>query len=254
MQTILANNLIIHCDRYKGNVRKLDNYRAFLVIIGFMKGFFDGDARLLQALLAGDTAAWQKFILQYSNFIYRAIIKYTDGYDEKMAVYLHILERLHENRFERLRRFAFQAKLSTWLTVVSRRLALDFLRSKYGRDFHLKKIRVVSIDAEPDYLKLLADTATPEKEMAAGERHEQRLRLESDLQRAMAALSDKERLAVQLVYFKGLRIKEVGKLLELHSAYKFLGRTLKKIKVEMEKRTRFSRIRVRDAFEGEAHE
>jgi DNA-directed RNA polymerase specialized sigma subunit len=70
----------------------------------------------------------------------------------------------------------------------------------------------------------------------------------------MAALSDKERLAVQLVYFKGLRIKEVGKLLELHSAYKFLGRTLQKIKAEMEKRTRFSRTRVRDALEGEAHE
>lgn len=254
MQTILANNLIIHCDRDKRNVRELDNHRSFLVIIGFMKDFFDGDARLLQALLTGDTAAWQKFILQYSNFIYRAIIKYTDDYDEKMAVYLHILERLHENRFARLRRFAFQAKLSTWLTVVSRRLALDFLRSKYGRDFRLKKIRVVSIDAEPDYLKFLADTATPEKEMAAGERQEQRVRLESDLQRAMAALSDKERLAVQLVYFKGLRIKEVGKLLELHSAYKFLGRTLQKIKAEMEKRTRFSRTRVRDALEGEAHE
>jgi len=42
-----------------------------------------------------------------------------------------------------------QAKLSTWLTVVSRRLALDFLRAKYGRDFRLKKIRVVSYDAPP---------------------------------------------------------------------------------------------------------
>ena len=254
MQTIFTINLIILCGRDKRNIRKLDNHRAFLVIIGVMKAFLDGDARLLQAILAGDIAAWQKFILQYSNFIYRAIIKYTDDYDEKIAVYLHILEKLHENRFARLRCFAFQAKLSTWLTVVSRRLALDFLRSKYGRDFRLKKIRVISIDAEPDYLKLLADTETPEKEMAAGERHEQRVWLENDLQRAMATLSNQERMAVQLVYFKGLRIKEVGKLLELHSAYKFLGRTLQKVKAEMEKRTRSSRIEVRDAFEGEAHE
>ncbi len=113
--------------------------------------FWDSDARLVRAILAGDTAAWQKFILQYSNFIYRAIVRYTDDYDEKMAVYLHVLEKLREDRFERLRRFAFQAKLSTWLTVVARRLALDFLRARYGRDFSLKKIRVVSIDGEPDY-------------------------------------------------------------------------------------------------------
>ena len=254
MQTIFANNPNVCCDRKKRNIRALDNHRAILVIIGVMKGFLNGDARLLQAIFSGDVAAWQKFILQYSNLIYRAVIKYTDDYDEKMAVYLYILEKLHENQFERLRRFAFQAKLSTWLTVVSRRLALDFLRAKYGRDFRWKKIRVVSIDGEPDYLKLLADTATPEKEMAGGERQEQRQRLESELQRAMAALSDRERLAVQLVYFKGLRIKEVGKLLALPSAYKFLGRTLQKVKAEMEKRTRDGKARIRDAFEGEAHE
>ena len=254
MQTILANNLVVYGNQDWRNVRKLDIYRALLVIIGVMKRFLDGDARLLQAILAGDTAAWQKFILKYSNFIYSAVIKYTDDYDEKMAVYLHILEKLHENHFARLRAFAFKSKLSTWLTVVSRRLALDLLRSKYGRDFRLKKIRVVSIDAEPCYLKLLSDTATPEKEMAADEQQEQRQRLERGLQGAMAALSDQERLAVQLVYFKGLKIKDVGKLLKLPSAYKFMDHALQKIKAEMEKRVQFSSAQVRDALEGEAHE
>ncbi len=254
MQTILASTLFIRCDRGRINARKLDNDPVLLVIIGFMNGFLDSEARLLKAILGGDVAAWQAFILKYSNFIYRATIKYTDDYDEKMAVYLHILEKLHENRFERLRRFAFQAKLSTWLTVVSRRLALDFLRSRYGRDFRLKKIHVVSIDAEPGYLKLLADRTTPEKEMAANEQQEQREQLESDLQLAMGALSDQERMAMQLVYFQGLKIKEVGKLLKLPSAYKFLGHALQKVQAEMKKRTRFSKAQVRDALEGEVHE
>lgn len=219
-----------------------------------MKGFLDGDARLLQAILADDTVAWQKFIMQYSNFIYRAIIKYTDDYDEKMAVYLHVLEKLHENGFARLHTFAFKSRLSTWLTVVSRRLALDFLRSRYGRDFRLKKIRVLSFDAEPGYLRLLADTATPEKKMTASEQQEQRERLESDLQLAMVALSDQELMAVRLVYFQGMKIKEVGKLLKLPAAYKFLGRTLQKIRTEMESRPRFSQAEVRDALKGETHE
>jgi len=254
LKTVLADHIVVTSGPGMRIARKLDIHFTFLVIIRCMKGFLDGEARLVQEIIAGDTAAWQKFIMKYSNFIYGAVVKYTDDYDEKMAVYLHILEKLHENGFERLRAFAFKARLSTWLTVVSRRLALDFLRSRYGRDFRLKKIRVVSIDAEPDYLKFLADTATPEKEMAAGERQEQRQRLESNLHLAMAALSDRERLAVQLVYFQGLRIKEVGRLLKLPSAYKFLGCALKKIKAAMEKQAQFSRARLREALEGETHE
>lgn len=254
MQIVFAGIFFVQRGTEMGNFQKLDSQRALLVIIGVMKGFFDSDARLLQAILAGDTGAWQKFILQYSNFIYRAIIKYTDDYDEKMAVYLHVLEKLRENHFERLRGFAFKAKLSTWLTVVARRLALDFLRGRYGRDFALKKIRVVSIDGEPGYLKLLSDMATPETEMAALERQERRQLLESDLRLAMDKLGDQERLAVQLIYFQGVKIKEAGKLLKLPSAYKFVARTLKKIGAEMEHASRFSRAEIADVLQGEAHE
>lgn len=246
--------LVVRRDHGWGNFRKLDRRRSFLVIIGIMKGFWDSDARLLQTVLAGDTGAWQKFILQYSNFIFRAIIKYTDDYDEKMAVYLHVLEKLRENRFARLRGFAFKAKLSTWLTVVARRLALDFLRGRYGRDFGLKKIRVVSIDGEPGYLKLLRDMATPETELAALERRERRQLLESDLRRSLDKLEDRERLAVQLIYFQGVKIKDAGKLLKLPSAYKFVARTLNKIRAEMEHASGFSRDEIEDVLQGEAHE
>ncbi len=219
-----------------------------------MKELWGGEARLVRAILAGDTAAWQRFILQYSNFIYRAIVRYTDDYDEKMTVFLHVLEKLRENRFERLRRFAFKAKLSTWLTVVARRLALDCLRSRYGRDFSLKKVRVVSLDGEPDYTKILADMRTPEAELAANDRREQRRQLESGLRSAIAGLDDRERLAVQLVYFQGMRINEAGRLLKLPAAYKFLTRVLKKLRDEMERAPRFSRTGMEDALEGDAHD
>ena len=157
---------------------ELDNFGDLLVIQQMMKGFFSNDSHLLQAVIAGDVASWQKFVLKYANVIYRAIDKYCDDYDEKMAVFLHILEKLRENRFSRLSRFEGKAKLSTWLTVVSRRLALDFLRAKYGRDFRLKKIRVVSYDAVPSFLKHLADTLTPEHEMAGAEQRQAREKLE----------------------------------------------------------------------------
>jgi len=219
-----------------------------------MRVFEDSDARLVRAILAGDTAAWQRFVLEYSGFIYRAVIKYTDDYDEKMAIYLHVLEKLREDRFQRLRSFAFQAKLSTWLTVVARRLAIDFLRARYGRDFGLKKIHVVSIDGEPDYTRILADIKTPESELAASERREQRRQLETGLRLALEKLEDRERLAVQLVYFQGMRINEAGRVLRLPSAYKFLARVLKKIRSELEGAQQLSGSEIAGALQGEANE
>jgi RNA polymerase sigma factor (sigma-70 family) len=254
MQAIIAENLFAERGWGAGMPRRLDSERAITGIIVVMNVSGESDARLLRAILANDTIAWQKFILQYANFIYGAIIKYTDDYDEKMAVFLHVLEKLHEDRFERLRQFAGKARLSTWLTVVARRLAIDFLRAKYGRDFGLKKIRVVSIDGEPDYTRILADLATPETALAAVERQQQRHHLEKGLSRALDMLDDRERLAVQLVYFQGMRINEVGRLLKLPAAYKFLARTLKKIRAEMEGAQRFRPDEIADALEGETHE
>lgn len=232
----------------------LDFERALVAIIAFMRVFGNSEARLVRAILAGDTAAWQQFILEYSGFIYRAVIKYTDDYDEKMAVYLHVLEKLREDRFQRLRRFAFRAKLSTWLTVVARRLALDFLRARYGRDFGLKKVHVVSIDGEPDYSRILADMKTPESELAASEHREQRRQLEAGLRQALEKLEDRERLAVQLVYFQGMRIKEAGRVLRLPSAYKFLARVLKKLRTELEGARQLSGSEIAGALQGEANE
>jgi len=232
----------------------LDN-SSFLLLLQRVMGIISGnDPQLMASVLAGDVAGWQKFVSEYADSMYRAISKYCDDYDEKMAVFLHILEKLREDRFARLRSFEGKAKLSTWLTIVSRRLAIDFLRARYGRDFQLKKIRVVSYDAVPAFLKHLADNATPEHELAGTERQLAREKLEAGLQQALAGLSPQENLAIQLVYFKGLKLNEAGKLLHVPSVYKFIGRALKKIRSQMESKAQFCRADVTAALGEESHE
>jgi len=233
---------------------ELDNSRALLLLRQLMMALIRDDADLLQSVIAGDVASWRKFVLKYADFIFGAISKYCDDYDERMAVFLHILEKLREDRFSRLDRFEGKAKLSTWLTVVSRRLAIDFLRAKYGRDFRLKKIRVVSYDAVPAFLKQLADSATPENEMAAGEQRQARENLEQGLRQAMRNLSVQESLAIRMVYFKGMKMNEAGKLLQVRPIYKFITRALEKLKDEMESRPQFRRVDVTAAFGEEIHE
>jgi len=247
-------NILVNGENGMAIALELDNFDGLLVIQQLMKVFFTNDSDLLKSVLAGDVASWQKFVLKYANFIYRAIGKYCDDYDEKMTVFLHILEKLREDRFSRLSRFAGKAKLSTWLTVVSRRLALDFLRAKYGRDFRLKKIRMVSYDAVPSFLKHLADTFTPEHEMAGAEQRQAREKVEQALQQALKNLSVQERLAIQLVYFKGLKIKEAGRLLQVRAIYKFVARALEKLRNEMESKPQFCRADVSAALGEGTHE
>ena len=236
------------------NAMRLDNFGPLLVLEQVMKEIWFDDSDLLKSVIAGNVASWQRFILKYANFIYRAIGRYCDDYDEKMAVFLHVLEKLREDRFSRLGRFEGKAKLSTWLTVVSRRLALDFLRAKYGRDFQLKKIRVVSYDATPAFLKQLADNVNPEKKMADAQQRQAREKLEQALQQALQSLSAQESLAIQLVYFKGMKIKAAGKLLQVRAIYKFVARALEKLRNEMESKPQFCRADVAAALGEETHE
>jgi len=252
--SVLMENILIQRWNSAATALELDNFSALLVIRQVMERVFTDDLDLLRSVIAGDVANWQKFVLKYANFIYRATGKYCEDYDEKMAVFLHILEKLREERFSRLSRFEGKAKLSTWLTVVSRRLALDFLRAKYGRDFRLKKIRVISYDAVPAFLKHLVDSGNPEQEMAGAEQRRARDKLTQALRLALQGLSAQERLAIQLVYFKGLKIKEAGSLLKVPSIYKFIARALEKIKIQMESQAQFSRSDVSAALREEIHD
>lgn len=90
--------------------------------------------------------------------------------------------------------------------------------------------------------------------MANEEQRQAREKLEQALQRALQNLSAQESLAIQLVYFKGLKIKTAGKLLEVRSIYKFIARALEKIRNEMESKPQFNRADVSAALGEETHE
>ena len=86
----------------------------------------------IKALLAGSTDAWQGFVEHYSGLIY-AVVKRclpSESYDDVRTVYVDVLEYLYRSG---LSKYKPTASLSSWLIVVTRRKALDVLRSKRGR-------------------------------------------------------------------------------------------------------------------------
>ena len=83
------------------------------------------------------TGAWQEFLEGFAPVLFRVASLFADSYDERMDFFLYICDRLREDDMKRVRSFQRRAeapcRFSTFLTVIAKNLAVDFLRAKEGR-------------------------------------------------------------------------------------------------------------------------
>ena len=164
---------------------------------------------LVEKIIAGDKSSWDEFVQQFTRLIYHAIYKtlqgrgYKSGSDLVDDLHQEVFLSLLKNDVAKLRGFQWRngCSLATWLTVVSRNTAIDFIRkdSRY-------KSREVSIDAESagsdkgeasgSLLDILPDSAvTPDKEMASKEAVDV-------IRKAITELSPQDRKLLELLYFE----------------------------------------------------
>ena len=80
-------------------------------------------------------AAWEGLIARHTRLLLSVARSFGGDSDAVMERYAHVLGKLRENEFRRLRAFDANAgaTFSTWLTVTARRMCLDLHRAKFGR-------------------------------------------------------------------------------------------------------------------------
>ncbi len=90
------------------------------------------DLLLIQEILNGSTAHWHAFVDRYSGLIYSVIRRqlFAEDEDEIRGVFTDVLDALYNGK---LGEYEGRAELSTWLIVISRGKALDYLRKRDGR-------------------------------------------------------------------------------------------------------------------------
>jgi RNA polymerase sigma factor (sigma-70 family) len=95
------------------------------------------DRDLLASLAAGGPSAWEGFLASRADVIFRVIRLFADSYDDRMDLFLFVCARLKEGEMRRLRAFRYRpeapCRFSTYLSVVVKNIALDFIRSREGR-------------------------------------------------------------------------------------------------------------------------
>jgi RNA polymerase sigma factor (sigma-70 family) len=92
----------------------------------------DQDLDLVRAIMSGSVESWHAFVDRYSGLVFSVLRQqlFVEDEDEIQNVYVDILEDLYENK---LREYRGKASLATWLVLVTRGRAVDYLRKKRGR-------------------------------------------------------------------------------------------------------------------------
>ena len=166
--------------------------------------------------------AWSEFLQSYSRLIlYVARQTARDDQDLVMDRYTFSIERLREQNFRRLRTFAAdgRGKFTTWLTVVVRRLCLDYDRRKHGRSpppearRTTTPRRLVEIVLDPEFLDRF-----PDDRPSADEDLEREQALQQ-LARAVAALSPSDQLLLALRYQDDRSASEIASLMSLPTQF-----------------------------------
>lgn len=162
---------------------------------------------MIDRLCSGDSGAWSEFIERYRRLIYSAIHRVNGRYgaewDETVLdeLFEEAMYKLLRQNGRALRSWKGQCKLETWIYRIVRNVCIDRLR-KEGRRGEVPELE--------DGAK--GGAGPVDRPRSGRENRDLRISLEQAIDRA---LTTREALAVNLIYFEGFTYREVGERLGL---------------------------------------
>jgi RNA polymerase sigma factor (sigma-70 family) len=176
---------------------------------------------LIAGCLRNEKAAWDSFVLQYSNLVYHTIKKTLIHHhvetraDLVEDLYQEFFISLLRNDYKKLRQFkgAHSCSLASWLRLLTVRLTIDFLR---------KQAPTSGGVAGGAMSRHIPDAAEPLL-------NEQQ---QSLLNQAIQTLSPRDRILLDLCYRQALAYEEIARLLNtsVNAVYAQKSRVLEKIR------------------------
>ena len=184
------------------------------------------DYQLVQRLIAGDAAAWRAFVERFGRLVLsrvqvtaREMNQSLKGQDEE-DLCADVFSQLVAGGYAALARFEGRSTLSTWLCVVTRRIAVRRLASR--------RRELWQAAAQPPALAL---------ESLPGSAEENPLTLmigDEDralLKAALAVLSERQREMARLFYIDGCSYREISQKLDM--PMNSVGPTLNRIHAKL---------------------
>ena len=157
---------------------------------------------LVAGCVKGEKAAWDGFVIKFSPLVYQTIKRTLTVYHAEAAsdrvedLYQEFFLSIVRDEFKKLRQFRGDrgCSLASWLRMVAARLTIDFLRTQTAENLKVTGFCFVEQTDESASLK------------------EEQERL---LSQAVAALSDRDRIFIDLYYRQDLPAEEIAAILKV---------------------------------------
>jgi len=166
----------------------------------------DPDVRLMLQVREGDAAAFTELVLRYQNRLL-TVLEHLVGNREQAE---DLAQEVFVRVFKARHRYEPEAKFSTWLFTIANNIASNALRSRNRR----REVGVPEgngADSTPlslDQLAKAASGAQPTRRLDKAEQAE-------IVRTAVAALSERQRMALLLAKFEGMSYQDIAQTMDL---------------------------------------
>jgi RNA polymerase sigma-70 factor (ECF subfamily) len=190
---------------------------------------WEHDLQLVQRLISREAGAWSEFVTEYQALVFSRVLHVVREWRRRLDradiedMVAEVFSQLVANNFASLRGFQGRSSLSTWLTVITRRICWQALSrreterpaSQQGSDFDMQTVAVTRDD-------VLGRLIRSEDE--------------SRLVAAMEHLNERHRELLRLFYVEELSYQEIGTRMQMpmNSIGPTLQRAQQKLKELME--------------------
>jgi RNA polymerase sigma factor (sigma-70 family) len=210
------------------------------------------DLELARRCAAGESAAWDRFVLEYRPVLYRA----ADALDasgrarevaDSLYAELYGMKDANGERQSLFRYFQGRSSLGTWLRAVLAQRYVDVVRA--GRRLEPLPDEHAGIRGTGEIAARAIDAGQPDLE-----RPRYVAVIRAALGRAFARLSDRDRLRLACYYVQQLTLAEIGRALREHEATvsRQLARARRAIRSDVERELRaeagFTDMQVAECF------
>jgi RNA polymerase sigma-70 factor (ECF subfamily) len=159
------------------------------------------DATFVARVRAGDSDAYRMLVERHSRSLFRLAFRMTGNQEDAEDV----VQESFLRAYRQLGKFDERASFGTWLYRIAANASLDLVRARKRRSENLAPAG--DPDAENPVFNLPSEDPTPDR-MAMSSEVRQRVMA------AMDELSPTERTAFVLRHFEGMRMEEVGQILD----------------------------------------
>jgi RNA polymerase sigma-70 factor (ECF subfamily) len=183
------------------------------------------EKNLIASCVKGEKAAWDAFVRQYSNLIYHTIKKtfslhHTEPRQDKVDdLFQEVFLSLVKDDFAQLRRFRGDkgCTLASWLRMIAARRTIDQLRKFKPQT---QQMTDACADSGADLSEVISDR-----------------QLSESLNRALEALTSREKIVIDLLFRQNLSARDVASFLHLSvgAVYTQKSRILAKLRATLEK-------------------